>query len=222
MSLKPLQAQMPLGQFDFLDSLLSDVQGGEVATFASVVATSATDKAAYDVFDGYINPNARTVARFITSGNVNPAMLTDDGITGYGTLFGSVVGGTVGQISTGGAVLGPHSATGSGKVTLWAQPGLYAVSLDNVAADLQPNTGVIAPGTAVYGDVTTGAGVAGRLTADPSGNKLVGNFVEFVTNGSLVTTPNTLAGTFNPPDGALTTTAKVPTFLVLWFNPAAA
>lgn len=222
MSLKPLQAQYPLGQFDFLDTQLSDVKGGEVAVLSSVTLATA-DKAAYDVFDGYLAPASRSVAKFVVSGSLNPAFLTDDGITGYGTLFGTVVGGTVGQVSTGGTVLGPHTATGSGKVTLWGQPGLYAVSLDNVNANLQPSAATpITAGQALYGDITATTGVQGRLTATVGSNKLVGNFVEYVTNGSLVTTPNTLAGTFNPPDGVLTTTTKVPTFLVLWFNPAAA
>jgi hypothetical protein len=224
MSLKPLQAQMPLGQFDMLDSHISYVKGGEVASFVSVTATAATDKAAYDVFDGYLTPANRTAASLLPATAVKPPyMLTDDGITGYGTLFGTVVGGTVGQVSTGGTVLGPHTATGSGKVTLWASPGLFAISLDAVTASLQPSAGV-SSGASIYGTSTdTVTANAGQLTTSNAGtNKLVGNFVEYVTNGSLVNTPNTLAGTFNPPDGVLTTTAKVPTFLVFWFNPASA
>ena len=58
-------------------------------------------------------------------------------LLGYGTLFGAVVGGTVGQQVNGpttftGAILGPHTSTGSGKTTCWDKPGLYAVSLDAV------------------------------------------------------------------------------------------
>ena len=67
-----------------------------------------------------------------------PFYLTDDGTasngsppsSGYGTLFGSLVGGNVGQVVTGGTLLGPHTAAGSGKITLWMNPGLYGVSLD--------------------------------------------------------------------------------------------
>ena len=106
------QAGNPLGQFDGYDAEVLTFKGGEVCTLKSIVATAATDKAAYDVFDGYINPNKRVVAtKTLTSGS-RPLMLADDGISGYGTLFGSVVGGVVGQVSTGGAVLGPHTATG--------------------------------------------------------------------------------------------------------------
>ena len=155
----------PLGQFDGYDADYLTVKGGEVCTFGSVatpgqpgVTASGFDKGAYDVFDGYVNPaspvqdagprrvvvthtfGAPTVAGVLYSVGIagaalRPLMLTDDGITGYGTLFGSVVGGTVGQQVNGpttftGAVLGPATQTGSGKITCWEKPGLYAVSLD--------------------------------------------------------------------------------------------
>lgn len=214
MSLRPLQAQYPLGQFDGLDNQVLSLKGGEIVTFGST-AVPPGDKAAADVFDGYINPSSRSVVKLLSATSDRPLMLADEGITGYGTLFGSVVGGTAGQQSTGGAALGPHTATGSGKVTCWAQPGLFAVSLDAVAADLQPSAGVIAGGAALYGTTTTGL-----ITADGSGSKpVIGRFVEFNTNGSLVTTPNSLVGTFNPPDGTLSATAKVPTFVTIWFAP---
>lgn len=214
MALQPLNADKPLGQFDVKDADLANIKGGEVMTFKSVVATSATDKAASDAFDGYVNPASRAYATFVTAVGDRPLMLTDEGISGYGTLFGTVVGGTVGQVSTGGAVLGPHTATGSGKVTLWGQPGLYAISIDALASDVQPTTGAIGPGTALY------APVGGVITSTAGSNPKIGSLVEFATNGSLVTTPNTLVGTFNPPDGALTTTVKSPKFAVIWFQPA--
>lgn len=220
MALKPLQAQYPLGQFDGLDTEIGTLLGGEVVYFGSVVNTPATDKAAADAFDGYNNPNLRPVVRLAktNAATVRPLMLADEGIAGYGTLFGTVVGGTVGQVSTGGAVLGPHTSTGSGKVTCWAQPGLFAVSLDAVdgtAGGILP-TAALPPGTPLYYNAS------GKLTLTANqvaGAPIVATFVEFATNGSLVTTPNNLVGTFNPPDGALVTGTKTYTFAVIYFNP---
>jgi hypothetical protein len=221
MALKPLQADKPLGQFDGFDSTTLSLLGGEVVYLASVVNTNATDKASYDVFDGYNFPNLRPVVKLATTNGaaIRPLMLADEGIAGYGTLFGTVVGGTVGQVSTGGAVLGPHSATGSGKVTCWAQPGLYAVSTDAVdtaAGGLLPTNTLAQPGTPLYYNAS------GKLTLTANqvaSAPIVGSFVEFATNGSLVTTPNSLVGAFNPPDGALVATTRSFTWAILYFNP---
>src|SRR5579885_979990 len=220
------QAGNPLGQFDGLDTEVLTLKGGEVVTFKSVVATSATDSAAHDVFDGYVNPNKRVAVTKTLTSSSRPLMLADDGITGYGTLFGSVVGGTVGQVVTGGAVLGPHTATGSGKVTCWHLPGVYAVSLD--ACDTAASTGL----QPTNGTLDTGAALtytaAGLLTpvgspAAVGGAPVVGRFIDFETNGSLVTTPSSLVGTLNPPDGALaSTTSRTFAFASFYFNPPAA
>jgi hypothetical protein len=232
------QAGNPLGQFDGLDGNGSttgflSLKGGEVVTFTSVVATSATDKAAQDSFDGYVIPNKRPVVTRVLTGSAatasRPLMLADDGISGYGTLFGSVVGGTVGQVSTGGAVLGPHTATGSGKVTCWHLPGVYAVSLDAVdttaTTGLVPTntTGNLIPGKALY------ATANGLLTPDSSLNfdaasvtaSIVGRFIDFETSESLVTTSSGLVGTLNPPDGAFSAGSRGLTFAVFYFNPSA-
>ena len=233
MSLKPLQAQMPLGQFDGLDTILTTLKGGEIVFFDKVVATVATDKAAADAFDGYAAPNYRAVINIATAGSeLKPLMLADEGVTGYGTLFGVVVGGSVGQTSYGPnstipstAVLGPHTTAGSGKVTCWAQHGLYAVSLD--AVDTTAVSGLV-PGNA---NAVPGAPLtytsAGKLTTTTGGNRVgsapnVANFVEFTTNGSLVTTPNNLVGTLSTPDGYVTSSSRVYTYAVVWFNPPAA
>jgi hypothetical protein len=224
MSLKILQPGVqPLGQFDGDDTESLTLLGGEIVTFKSVVATAATDKAAKDSFDGYVNSLKRPVVTRNVGTATRPLMLADDGITGYGTLFGSVLGGTVGQVATGGALLGPHTTTGSGKVTLWANPGLYAVSLDGAcdqAADgLVPTNATLDTGTALtyrYGSTTLGGKLTpvGSTAAAVGGanTTVVGRFVEFVTGGALVKTPNylvsALAGahsyefavfTFSPP-----------------------
>jgi hypothetical protein len=224
MSLKILQPGVqPLGQFDGDDTESLTLMGGEIVTFKSVLATVATDKAAKDSFDGYINSVKRPVVTRTVRIAWRPLMLADDGITGYGTLFGSVLGGTVGQVATGTA-LGPHTTTGSGKVTLWANPGLYAVSLDGAcdqeADGLVPTNATLATGTALTFIDSTHASVATKggcltplgSTAADGNTTVVGRFVEFVTGGALVKTPNylvsALAGahsyefavfTFSPP-----------------------
>lgn len=232
MALKLLQPGVqPLGQYDGLDSELSGLKGGEIVTFASL-AVSHADKASKDVFDGYVNPSL-VQKRVVVTRNVattkRPLMLTDDGISGYGTLFGSVVGGTVGQQVTGGVVLGPHSALGSGKVTLWEKPGIYAVSLDAVdtTADdgLVPTNSTLDTGAALTWVPASATG--GQLTPVGSvaagGNAVVvGRFIDFETNGSLVTTPNNLVAALNPPDGSLTSVAKQFAFATFYFNPPSA
>lgn len=202
MSLKPLQAgREPLGQFDGLDSELTSLKGGEVVTFSSVALTSS-DLAASDAFDGYVNPSStqkRTVVTKTLSTGKRPLMLADEGTTGYGTLFGTLVGGTVGQ-SVSGTVLGPHTTSGSGKVTCWDKPGLYAVSLDAVASEsttgLQPTNTTLDTGAALY---ATTAGVLTPLSGDSfEVGLVVARFVEFTTNGSLVTTPKKLVDSSDP------------------------
>lgn len=196
MSLKVLQpGKYPLGQFDGLDSELLTFVGGEVVTLTSVDVPSA-DLAAADSFDGYQNPGKRTVVTKTLTATSGPLFLADEGYgstvsgdnTGYGTLLGSVVGGTVGQ-SLSGAHLGPSTATGSGKITLHGKPGLYAVSLD--ACDTDATTG-LQPTNATLkaGDELTYM-ADGKLTPLASGSgvgtKVVGRFVEFEGTGSLVT-----------------------------------
>jgi len=192
MSLKPLvYGTQPFGTFDLLDTDSASLKGGEVMTFAQI--TIASDSGAADVDDGYINPGTtRPGVKKVTAGTAGQAhMLADDGISGYGTLFGSVVGGNAGSQVSGGAQLGPASHVASGKCTVWSSEGLYAVSLDSVSTNLQPTVGggVLVPGTAIAYNTDA------QLTRDGAGDDAgvnVGHFVEFTTSGSLVTTPNHL------------------------------
>jgi outer membrane lipoprotein SlyB len=217
------QAGNALGQFDGLDTEVLTLKGGEVVTFASVVATSATDKGARDVFDGYVPPNKRVVVTKTLTSTSRPLMLADDGIVGYGTLFGTVVGGVVGQGVTG-AALGPHTASGSGKVTCWDKPGVYGVSLDacDTAADgLKPSNASVDTGV---GLTYTAAGLLTPVgsTAAVADAPVVGRFIDFQGNGSLVTTPASLVGTLNPPDGSYSAASPSVNFAVFYFNPPAA
>jgi hypothetical protein len=214
MALKLLQpGTQPLGQFDGLDAEVLTLKGGEVVTLVAT-AVPPGDKAASDSFDGYVNTGSsarRPVVTKTLDAYSRPLMLADDGISGYGTLFGSVVGGTVGQGVTG-SVLGPHTASGSGKVTCWDKPGLYAVSLDacdtNASTGLQPTNTTVAVGSPLFyttaGLLTpTAASAPTGSTADGSTGKTVcGRFVEFETNGSLVNTPNRLVAALNSPSGS--------------------
>ena len=207
MALKPLQAgKEPLGQFDGLDTEYLTLKGGEVGSFVRV-APSVGDKTAADQLDGYVSnlqDGRVAITKSLTSG-MRPLMLLDEGTTGYGTMFGTAVGGVAGHV-TSGLALGPHTAYGSGKVTCWDKPGLYAVTLDAVAADLAPTTSIL-PGAALY------ATAAGLLTS-VSGNSfeatcVVARFVEFSTSGSYVTTQSNMAS------GA----ARTMTQVVIHFHP---
>lgn len=231
MSLKLLQPGcQPLGQFDGLDSEVLTLKGGEIVTFKSVTATTATDKGAVDAFDGYVNSAKRVVVTRNVGTTKRPLMLADDGITGYGTLFGSVVGGTVGQVVTGGAVLGPHTATGSGKVTLWEKPGMYAVSLDacdTAASDgLQPTNASLDTGASLtFVPASTSGGQLTPVgsTAAAGNTVVVGRFVDFETNGSLVNTPNSLVAALNSPSGDVSSVvARTFAYAVFYFNPPSA
>jgi hypothetical protein len=207
----------PLGHFDFLDTDIASVLGGEVAVLDEASRTNtATEKAAQDVLDGYVadlvssgdpaasRPLARladgysTVFLDATKGNIRVEprkmfYLTDDGTANYGTLFGELIGNPVGLLTSGGPQLGPHTAQGSGKVTLWDKPGLYAVSTDAVTDALNPATGNLndtpLPGATLYREHNTG-----RLTADSVTGDKVATFVELNDGGSLVTTPARLVG----------------------------
>jgi hypothetical protein len=192
----------PLGQFDFEDGYLLSVKGGEICTLVALSRTlvAGGDKAAADVLDGYTNITQQKRAGLTLNIAVNtarPLWLTDDGITGYGTLFGQVIGTPTGLATTG-TGLGPHTASGSGKVTAWDKPGLYAVTLDAVdphlTSGLQPGNAALVPQKALYPTIlglltpTSGRSVGG---AGPT----VARFVEFETTArSLVRTPASLVG----------------------------
>lgn len=190
MALKPLyHNRTPMGVFDALDSEVTAFKGGEVVKFAYVDAFG-TDKAAADVKDGYVSESSElrpAVTKTLTSG-ARPLFLADEGSTGYGTLFGVVVGGSSGQDVSGVAV-GPHTALASGKVTLW-DTGLFAVTLD--AVDTNPNIGLAKTNASLTGGAALYATSGGLLTPDAASafeSVVVARFIEFTTSGSLVRTP---------------------------------
>ena len=221
MSLKLLQSGIqPLGQFDALDAETTSVLGGEVASLTYVSIAAGTDDAAKDVEDGYVAAaNTRPAATITLTSGTRPLFLVDEGTTGYGTLFGEIVGANTGLTSTGGTVLGPHTATGSGKWTLWDKPGMYAVTLD--AVDTTLNSGLVPTNPALAGGDSLYATSAGLLTPNVSAafeSVVVGRFIEFAPNGSLVTTPASLTQALNSPTGSSALGAQFDQ-AVFHFNP---
>ncbi|HVI41785.1 MAG TPA: hypothetical protein VM577_14125 [Anaerovoracaceae bacterium] len=220
MALKILQAGIePLGQFDGLDADVTTVKGGEVVCF-TYVSIVGTDKHASDVNDGYVSSTTLSrpaVTKSLSSG-ARPLFLVDDGTVGYGTLFGVVVGGASGQVSFGpsstipsGSILGPHTALGSGKLTLWDKPGLYAVTLD--AVDTTAATGLVPTNTTLAGGSPLYATTAGLLTPNAGAAFeaiIVARFLEFSGTGSLVTTPVDLVNARNSPTGNVSSVVQKP------------
>jgi len=190
----------PLGQFDIINSDLATVRGGEVMSFTSASRTNTTSEtAAADVLDGYDYgvPGQRVAATLATTNTQLPVFLADDGTSpDYLTYFGRVVGSSAG-LETNGTVLGPHTGSGSGKVTLWDKPGLYVVTLDAVAADFLSSLAgsALAPGSSLgFNDNSRLSHAACTNAVASSG---VATFVEFESAGqhsSLVTTPPRLVG----------------------------
>lgn len=216
----------PLGQFDGYDGVFLTVKGGEVATLVGV-PYPGTDKQAYA--DGYVG-STRPAATTVLASGARPLFLVDDGISGYGTLFGSVIGGTAGQFSNApwagvpGTQLGPHSAYASGKLTLWDKPGTYAVTLDAVDTDattgLVPTNATLAIGAALY---ATDEGLLTPNVADAFENVVLGRFLNFESwkGGSLVTTPVRLVSAANSPVGLGQPQAGGFSRALITFNPPA-
>jgi hypothetical protein len=218
----------PLGQFDGADGIYLTLKGGEVATIKGVTRTA--DKAAADVNqDGYVGTSRPVVTTVLVPGD-RPLMLVDEGIFGYGTLFGSVIGGIAGQQAYGlGQVpavqLGPHTAYASGKVTLWDKPGTYAVTLD--AVDTTVLTGLVPTNSSLKIGAPLYATAAGLLTPNASANfdsdgyAIVGRFLNFEAykGGSLVTTPVTLVTAALSPSGTVQNPSGGAFRALFYFSP---
>lgn len=242
MALKLLQPGIePAGQFDLADEDADYLRGGEVISMMNLDA--ANDGYAADVGGGQIGdvagvthqatgqgPSVQMYAgRLLPVGGAAAGGdstqfhgLADEGSTGYGTLFGTVIGGTAGQgtgfgsRSTAGVVtVGPRTNFASGKVTCWSKPGLYGVSLDGWNSGITAITiralGINAEigGTTATGDAAgagaqrgklTNATVSGLVGAAETGGSLAANGLAValnigpVSDSSLVSTSNVAAG----------------------------
>jgi hypothetical protein len=183
---------------------------------------TSTETADADVFDGYASPyisesagpgnpgtttgdtkGYRPVIRIAdnTTLDEQKAMyLLDEGISKYGTLFGSVIG----MFNPSGTALGPNTMTGSGKVTCWDKAGLYAVTFEACYSNKNTTNGALEagqdtplPGDTLYRHVADGK-ICRLATATDNGgtavNNKIGLYVEHASNGALVNTPNKLVG----------------------------
>lgn len=190
MALKLLQPGLqPAGQFDLKDG--TTLSGGEY-----VQLTASSDYAASDVSAvgpaTYMEPGIRNLAASVRFGG-----LADEGTTGYGTSFGTIIGATVGQgtgfgtlSTTGVVVVGPQTSTGSGKVTVWHAPGLYGVS----GAAATGATGAPLSGLAVNVIVEAEAATGYLGAASVGAGSTVGVTLGAVKDTSLVSTTAYAAG----------------------------
>jgi len=202
MALKPLYSNRePVGFYDGLDT--HTFVGGEVVGL-TYVSSTGTDVHAADVGDGYVSfsQKKRPAVTKTLQASMRPLFLADEGTSGYGTLFGQLVGSSTGTVQLGsGTVLGPNTAAGSGKVTCWQGPGHYAVTLDAVAqgaGGLQPTNLALAGGDALY---ATSGGLLTPTVGSAFEAVVVGRFIEFTDGGSKVTTPHSLISAKNSPSG---------------------
>ena len=198
----------PLGQFDFLDTDMSSVEGGMLGTLDEASRTvTSSEKAAHDALDGYVadqidigTPTAtRAILRLADSSSEtnNLFYLLDDGTTGYGTLFGTLIGNPVGLATTtdsGGVALGPSTVYGSGKVTAWDKPGLYGVSLSALASDVVPTSSGNLYDTPLPGELLYRGSTSAKLTRATTSSDKIALFVELRGNGALVNTPSKYVG----------------------------
>lgn len=188
----------PLGVLDLLNTQGTSLLGGEVMTLGTASRTNTlAETAAADALDGYTfsTTQLRPVAQLATAATTFVA-LSDEG-TGpnYFTVGGTIVGGNTGKVIKNGTVIGPHTAAGSGKVTLWDKPGLYEVTLDALVSTfvsgLTPSVG-LTPGSVLgYTNVGKLSHSTGNSAVPATGCAV---FVEFTGNSSLVTTPAYLVG----------------------------
>lgn len=195
----PLQPGIePLGQFDIEDDDVALVVGGEVAVFRAL--TYSTDGYAADVIRNGpgIHLKLGTVsADAIIYGLVDEGSSVGLGGRSYGTMFGQVIGTTVGQgtgvgdtPTVGVVTVGPSTIRGSGKATLWTKPGLYGVTDD--AFEVQAEFDGATLNTKIYGTTANGTD-DGKLSTVADGAD-VALTLGPVTDVSLVSTTNYYAG----------------------------
>ena len=185
MALKLLNpAFSPLGMFDLDDAHAGAVVGGEYVQLKTEAAVG-TEGYAADV--GQMQDSTSIVNFELATRTVGRlGGLCDEGGSEYGTLLGSLIGSNAGKATlvSGAVVLGPTTDRASGKVTVWAQAGLYGVNGQN---DVELTAA--AANAAIYADAN------GLLqTTDPGGTGQVAIYVGAMSDSSLVSTTNTAAG----------------------------
>jgi hypothetical protein len=184
MALKLLNPGLrPLGMFDLNDDDAGLLVGGEyVQLQQDNVGQDAYAADVGQLADGTGLVNFTLSSR--TAGSLGG--LADEGGEageGYGTLFGSLIGSNTGNATnvSGAVVIGPSTDRASGKVTVWAQAGLYGVTDQDATLD---TANANAPLSATN---------AGLLTTDVNQHEL-GIYVGAMTDSSLVSTTNAAVG----------------------------
>jgi hypothetical protein len=183
MALKLLNPGLrPLGMFDLNDDDAGLLVGGEYVELQQ--DDFATEAYAADVGQqadatGMVNFTRKVRAAGTLGG------LADEGGDEYGTLFGSLIGQNAGRstqygLVNGAVVLGPETDRASGKVTVWATPGLYGVTDQDATLD------------AANANADLAATAAGLLTT--AGGEKVATYVAAMSDTSLVSTTATAAG----------------------------
>lgn len=181
----------PAGQYDNLDGY--SPLGGEVY----VLYSKGVDANSFQVVS----------ARPAVTGDGYAFFLVDDGLTGYGVLFGNTVTKTATGFSSGldsATRLGPATQVGSGKLTLWDKPGLYAVTLDALF-DGETALKAALPGAALTCASGTGKLKLGAMTAGAPLATVVTYKIDeaLVTTGGAVVAHKKLVVRFNPAAGVV-------------------
>lgn len=164
MAIVPFQSGLSsVGHFDFLESDLPELLGGEVVVFDSIDSFSP-DKL---IPDTYVHDGYHTILRLATSADLGPFFLSDLNSThsfpapGFEltSLFAS-------NASYAGLI------DGSGRVAVYGGDGFYSISVSAVDDTTIDNT--LRPNTLLYPNAS------GRLTTTPSSaNKAIGYFIEY-------------------------------------------
>ena len=185
MALKLLNPGLrPLGMFDLDDADSGALVGGEFVELTD--DDPATEAYAADVAQLMRGGNTLSMKRdSSTAGRLGG--LADEGGEqgeGYGTLFGSLIGANAGQATqqSGAVVIGPSTDRASGKVTVWATPGLYGVT--DQTDSLEPAVS----NAALFGTANTG------LLTTTTVDDQVAVYVGAMSDTSLVSTTNSAAG----------------------------
>tara|TARA_B100000579_G_C22821776_1_gene851029 strand:+ start:1080 stop:1832 length:753 start_codon:yes stop_codon:yes gene_type:complete len=215
MALKILQPGLrPIGQFSWdTDDAYTNLSGGEIGQLA--VVGGSDQRTAADV--GSESPNVEmslasgTIGTASAEAPVGPIYICDEGIKGYGTQFGELIGAIAGQATSksGAVVIGPNTSNASGKVTAWHQEGLYGLTAGHATDGVGGTTDAWENGititTTVNAPLTFGLTTAGKwdnpaqtehfgsmefqgndTTADP--HRICGYMIGKVNDESLVST----------------------------------
>lgn len=127
----------PVGHFDFLDSEIDSILGGEVVVL-DTVPSLVVDQSSPDVWEDGVT---RVVARKANRSDRGPFYLVD---SDRSKLGGSEIGiETTSLFSVASATIASPNV--SGKLSIWAQEGFYSLSTDVIASDIDTSTPIYTP-----------------------------------------------------------------------------